>query len=66
MRAINNDQSNGGLVPYFRKPVSKIFVRITSATEAVELVLLEAAVSIQSLSVGEKRDPSSPATDPKD
>jgi len=38
-------------VSYFRKPVSKIFVRITSATGAVGLVLVDAAVSIQSSSV---------------
>jgi hypothetical protein len=39
---------NGAWVHYFRKPVSKIFVRTTSAAEAVELVLEDAAVSIQS------------------
>lgn len=50
-----SDQSNGALGPYFRKPVSKIFVRITSATEAVELVLVDAAVSIQFLVDGGKQ-----------
>ena len=60
------DQSSGALVHYFRKPVSKIFVRITSATEAVELVFVDATVSIQSLSVVRSNDPSAPATDGSD
>ena len=39
------------MMAYFRKPVSKIFVRMTSATGAVELVSVDVAVSIQSSSV---------------
>lgn len=39
------------MAPCFRKPVSKIFVRMTSATGAVELALVDAAVSIQPWSV---------------
>ena len=37
-----------GAVPYFRNPVSRIFVRMTSTTGAVVLGLVEGAASIQS------------------
>jgi len=44
---INQRRIGRGAVPYFRNPVSRIFVRMTSATGAVVLGLVGAA-SIQS------------------
>jgi len=45
---INQRRLGRGKAPYFRNPVSRIFVRMTSATGAVVLGLVEGAASIQS------------------
>ena len=47
-RTINQRRLERETAPYFRNPVSNIFVRMTSATGAVVLGLVEGAASIQS------------------